>query len=1148
MDYLYAELIDNIINLDYNGSTTTTATTNIDNNTRTISVDVLKLPYSLTLNIGSSSVIFDGSEDKVFTVDLSNYYTKEEVNNLLSSKQDSLPTIINDRYLHTNASTGSLEWSEVQQGHDAIWGSITGTLSNQTDLQNALNAKQDTLVSGSNIKTINGNSILGSGNIATKSYQTFGSNWTTSGTTADFCTSIVEDSSATAGMCYLGQLNCSDLPASLVQGEATVEVLTDNANGKAITITLTSVDTSPYRWTYSRAKVNGSYVATEWKAYELDITSSNKLSADLVDDTSTTNKFVTSEEKNTWNNKQDQIKTKEPVWVNKVWYGLTNINASRVWTDGENIYYSDGWNHYVLDVTTSTWSSKTWNGFTNFSGANIWTDGANIYYSGSTNQYVLDIATSTWSEKIWTGLTKFYGDEVWTDGTNIYYSSSTNHYVLDVSTSTWSTKTWNGKSNFYGAQIWTDGTNIYYSYGEDQYVLNKNTSTWSRKRWNSFTNLNGANIWTDDTNIYYSYNSQQYVLDKETSTWNEKTWNGLTNFIGNNIWTDGNNIYYSYNDTHYILTTEDIIPELASSFNETDLNRKIPSASLVKDVLDSKQDSLPTIVNNKYLHTNSSTGDLEWSDVNGIEVVTAATSSGTFSDSDFAKVIGDNCVIKCYDIYYTKYKDLSEVIYYVPRETTEDENRLWRTHFIVNKYTKKFNTVSFGLINKVELHQDTSDTNIELLGIKIGSSSFKVSKMTETTWSELKTKRDNSQLIPGMQYRITDYVTKSTQTDTLSAEHQFDIIVTADSPNKLNEIARAIQHSGDTYFANNNLSGWQIWYCLDNDNVRFAWASGKCIYTQEGRTLNYFYRNPRWDVSSSKPYPFAWGHVQDGLVWTIIYTNTENPTTETKAYSSYSGGQYATEYTIIDVPEESGKGVIYKMIDEFNNEAPYDFKNILYKISNVKNVYTFNKTSSGLIDGSLNLEENNGHTIQSIKCKYNRIKPYYSGGTSFLNWVYLSGESFNNYFEYGSYHCHFGNRIEDTYCSGHHIETGDNILKCNLNGSFIYVGDWIISNELSGSYIYVGNYSSQCHLKGYYTVLGTGRPLTADVIVTIDYTQNIVSESSLSNINIVATTSTNDYLQNITLHSGLSNKTITVDRGLSYTTNVYPVGSTDIFA
>lgn len=70
----------------------------------------------------------------------------------------------------------------------AVWGSISGTLSNQTDLQLALNAKaaashnhaqsdvtnlvsdlagkQATLVSGTNIKTVNGSTLLGSGDLS----------------------------------------------------------------------------------------------------------------------------------------------------------------------------------------------------------------------------------------------------------------------------------------------------------------------------------------------------------------------------------------------------------------------------------------------------------------------------------------------------------------------------------------------------------------------------------------------------------------------------------------------------------------------------------------------------------------------------------------------------------------------------------------------------------------------------------------------------------------------------------------------------------------------------------------------------------------------------------------------------------------------
>ena len=50
-------------------------------------------------------------------------------------------------------------------GGASAWGSITGTLSAQTDLQTALDAKQDDLVSGTNIKTINGASVLGAGDL-----------------------------------------------------------------------------------------------------------------------------------------------------------------------------------------------------------------------------------------------------------------------------------------------------------------------------------------------------------------------------------------------------------------------------------------------------------------------------------------------------------------------------------------------------------------------------------------------------------------------------------------------------------------------------------------------------------------------------------------------------------------------------------------------------------------------------------------------------------------------------------------------------------------------------------------------------------------------------------------------------------------------
>ena len=96
--------------------------------------------------------------------------------------------------------------------------------------------------------------------------------------------------------------------------------------------------------------------------------------------------------------------------------------------------------------------------------------------------------------------------------------------------------------------------------------------------------------------------------------------------------------------------------------------------------------------------------------------------------------------------------------------------------------------------------------------------------LEETTWSALKTKRDSGELIPGARYRITDYITTTSQPNTKSDGHQFDIIVTALSENELSEDAKAIQHEGDTYFNDCDLSAWEIKYCIDNDTNRFFWA------------------------------------------------------------------------------------------------------------------------------------------------------------------------------------------------------------------------------------------------------------------------------------------------------------------------------------
>lgn len=154
------------------------------------------------------------------------------------------------------------------------------------------------------------------------------------------------------------------------------------------------------------------------------------------------------------------------------------------------------------------------------------------------------------------------------------------------------------------------------------------------------------------------------------------------------------------------------------------------------------------------------------------------------------------------------------------------------------------------------------------------------SALVDVTYADLCSLVGGKGLTPGKQYRITDYVTTTSQYGTKSAGHRFDVIVTADSAGTLHEEARAVLHDGDGYFAGSLLHAWKIWYCLDNDTARFSWADS---------------------------------------------TN--------------------------------GKGVIYRMIDEWGNDLPYDFKNILFTRdldgSGSADFYTFNKSLTEVSDMSL---------------------------------------------------------------------------------------------------------------------------------------------------------------------------------------------------
>ena len=269
-----------------------------------------------------------------------------------------------------------------------------------------------------------------------------------------------------------------------------------------------------------------------------------------------------------------------------------------------------------------------------------------------------------------------------------------------------------------------------------------------------------------------------------------------------------------------------------------------------------------------------------------------------------------------------------------------------------------------------------------------------------TTWAELKGLRDNSQLVVGTWYRITDYQCTTTQGNTKSAGHVFDIIVRADSENKLNEEAYAAQHTGDAYFTGSNLSAWRLWYCLDNDTARFTWADSSA----------------------------------------------------------------------------NGKGVIYRMIDEWNNDAPYDFKNIQFNGVWEYWAYTFNWVNDNGDNSCEDLSiSQQAHVNNEGGYSYtygNIIKPCGADGNNHgfpfkLNaCVFLNAESYDSGLYCGCYNNTFGsdcyNNVfknscyNNTFGNGCYSNTFDSDCYNNTFGHECYQNSF-------GEGCYSNSFGNSCH-------------------------------------------------------------------------------------
>ncbi len=392
----------------------------------------------------------------------------------------------------------------------------------------------------------------------------------------------------------------------------------------------------------------------------------------------------------------------------------------------------------------------------------------------------------------------------------------------------------------------------------------------------------------------------------------------------------------------------------------------------------------------------------------------------------------------------------------------------------------------------------------------------KLAKAVPVLWAALKDLRDGGGLAPGQQYRITDYVaTTNGDMESQSANHPFDIIVVADSATTLNEHARAVVHEGDTYFASCNLAAWDLWYCIDNDTSRFAWATA------------------------------------------------------------------------------NGKGVIYRLVDESQNDCPYDFKGIQFKAyGDTDNVWRYTFDSGGPMgknkDESLTglSRSVSGNTIapywyryDGVTCKWRLNCIVFNGGNCHHNTFgsnchsntfssscssnkFGSSCSSNKFGSNCSSNTFSSNCSSNTFSSYYQSNTfGPNCSSnkfgsnCSHNtfGSFCSSNtfDWYCTSNKFGTRCHHNTFASSCSSNTFVSDCSYINFGTASSVKSYCRYITIQSGNQYIYLNPTGTTSYSSYYQNVEIKEGVNNTTTykTIDDanvGQDFLTTYKPADSKEI--
>ena len=210
--------------------------------------------------------------------------------------------------------------------------------------------------------------------------------------------------------------------------------------------------------------------------------------------------------------------------------------------------------------------------------------------------------------------------------------------------------------------------------------------------------------------------------------------------------------------------------------------------------------------------------------------------AGDVSNNDYAVVLSDETHLNQCWRYVYKESTTSWVEQYMVNEEPMTQAQLNALNSGINaNKVAQIDTNATNIANK----QDTliSGTNVKTINNEsiLGSGNIEIqggggNTIIETTYANLVALVNNSQLVVGQRYKITDYQTTVAGFNNLwadraiSAGHQFDIIVEAVETNKLSHKAKASKHSGDTYFNNSNLDNWELYYDIENNYNKYNWA------------------------------------------------------------------------------------------------------------------------------------------------------------------------------------------------------------------------------------------------------------------------------------------------------------------------------------